>query len=266
MLTDENERIISWNKYTEKILGMKKKELYKKPVSSFYPDLEWRKIRKENIRQKGMQHHLETKMKDKKGDLIDVDISVSVLKDDEKNVIGSIGIIRDISDRKKMQKKLSFEHGLLTSLLDNVPDSIYFKDKDNKFIMVNKTKAEHCNTIPAEMIGKSDFDYMDEERAKKAEEIDNQVLKTGNPIINDVERYRTDDGADRWVSVTKIPRYDESKNIIGTMGISRDITNHMHETKETEKYKKVAIGQNLRMIELRDKVKDLISEMEKKDK
>jgi len=60
-----------------------------------------------------------------------------------------------------------------------------------------------------------------------------------------------------------MPRYDKEGKIIGTMGVSRDVTKRIKGTKETEKYKKVAIGQNLRMIELRVKVNDLISEMEK---
>lgn len=66
MLTDEHERIVSWNKYAENLLGMSKEELNLKPVRSLYPAEEWAKIRAENIRQKGMQHHLETKMIKKK--------------------------------------------------------------------------------------------------------------------------------------------------------------------------------------------------------
>ncbi len=266
MSTDENEKIVSWNKFTEKLLGMDKKDLSKKPVKDLYPEAEWKKIRKQNVRQKGMQHHLETRIYNKNNELIDVDISLSVLKDAKNKVTGSIGIIRDISKRKKTEQKLSFEHNLLTSLLDTIPDSIYFKDKENRFILVNKAKADHNDTHPKDMIGKTDFDYQTKDRAEKSIETDNRVLKTGNPIINEIERYKTEDGADRWLSVTKIPRYNKDNEIIGTMGISRDVTKLMREEKETEKYKKVAIGQNLRMIELRDRVKDMINEVEKEEK
>ena len=133
-VTDSNEHIVSWNKYTEQLLGMKKDDLHMMSVQSLYPPDEWKKIRSENVRQKGMQHHLETKILRKNKEPLDVDISLSVLKDRRGNVIGSIGVIRDISDRKEMERKLMSERDLLQSLLDNIPDSIYFKDAERKFI------------------------------------------------------------------------------------------------------------------------------------
>jgi PAS domain S-box-containing protein len=105
-LTDENERIISWNKYVEHLLGMDKNDLYMKHVSSLYPSKEWQKIRAEHVRQKGMQHRLETKMLRKNNEPFDVDISLSVLKDNEGKITGSIGVIKDISKRKQMEEKL----------------------------------------------------------------------------------------------------------------------------------------------------------------
>ena len=113
------------------------------------------------------------------------------------------------------------------------------------------------------MIGKTDYDFLPENQAKKAFEGDSMVIQTGRPILDEVEKLTGKDGSERWVSVTKIPRYNMEGQIIGTMGISRDVTKRIKGAKETEKYKKVAIGQNLRMIELRDKVKELIAEMEK---
>jgi len=109
-LTDENERIILWNKYTENLLGMNKDDLYMKPVELLYPPEEWGRIRSENVRQKGMQHHLETKMVRKNNELIDVDISLSVLKNHKGRVIGSVGIVRDITQRKMMELELQRVH------------------------------------------------------------------------------------------------------------------------------------------------------------
>ncbi len=99
MLTDENERIVHWNRYTEKLLGISREELMMRPVKYLYPQEEWKKIRSENIRQKGIQYHMETKMIRNDNELIDVDISLSVLKDRIGNVIGSIGIVKDNSTK-----------------------------------------------------------------------------------------------------------------------------------------------------------------------
>ena len=223
-LTDENEKIISWNKYAEKILKMNKDDLFMKPVKSLYPDEEWKKIRSEHIRQKGMQHRLETKILRKNDEPLDVDISLSVIKNHTGNIIGSIGVIKDISLQKKIEKKLNEEKNLMQSLLDNIPDSIYFKDKQSRFIKVNKAKAQHSNTTQKEMIGKTDYDFLPKEEAEKIHQDDKKVMEDKKPIINKLERLKHGEKKDCWISVTKIPRYNESGEIIGTMGISRDVT------------------------------------------
>ncbi len=223
-LTDDKERIISWNKYAENLLGMGQDDLYMKPVILLYPPEEWKKIRAENVRQKGMQHHLETRMYNKNNELIDVDISLSILKDFNDKIVGSIGVIKDITEQKKIERALAYEHNLLQSLLDNIPDSIYFKDDKNRFVKVNKAKAMHSNVKPDDMIGKTDFDFLTDKVARNIHDDDDKIIDTGKPIINKIEKTRDVDDVEHWVSVTKIPRFDDNGNVIGTMGISRDIT------------------------------------------
>jgi PAS domain S-box-containing protein len=223
-LTDENERIISWNKYAEELLDMDEANLHLKHVRSLYPLEEWRKIRAENIRQKGMQHHLETKVIKKNGELIDVDISISVLKNHNGEIVGSIGVMKDITEQKKVEHELEFKHNLLESLMENIPDCIYFKDGHGKFIKVNKAKANRANSTPQEMIGKTEYDFFSEEYANKSYENERKVMETGNPI-NIIDRVIDKKGVEQWVSITKIPRFDKNGEIIGTMGINRDITN-----------------------------------------
>lgn len=233
-LTDENEQIISWNKYTEKLLDMHEDDLYMKPVKSLYPAEEWKKIRELNIRQKGMQHHLETKVLKKDNETIDVDISISVLKNHEGLIIGSIGVIQDITEQKKIETELEYKHNLLQSLLDNIPDCIYFKDNESKYIKVNKAKAKRSNTKPQQMIGKTDFEFFPKEEATKSYEDDKKIMKTGKPIVNKVEKIKDAIGIEHWVITTKIPRFNKMGEAVGTMGISRDITQLK---KSEEKYR-----------------------------
>ncbi len=109
MMVDEQERLISWNKFTKKLLGMDREDLYLKPVKSLYPDEEWIKIRSHNIRQKGLEAHFETKMIRKDGQIINVGISLSILKDSEGTTTCSIGIISDITERKQAEKQRAFD-------------------------------------------------------------------------------------------------------------------------------------------------------------
>ena len=166
-LVDKQERLISWNKFTEGFLGMGKEDLYLKPVSSLYPAHEWERIRAHDIRQKGMQYHLETVMVKKDGTLIDVDISLSVMKDSNGETIGSIGVIRDITERKKAEEKLqetmelksqfisTVSHELRTPLaamkeglgivLDGLAGRINQKQK--KFLGIAKRNADRLSNL-----------------------------------------------------------------------------------------------------------------------
>ena len=106
-MADEQERLISWNKFTEDLLGMNREDLYLKQVSSLYPPDAWAKIIACNVKQKGLQHHLvETTMFRKDGSIIDVDVSLSVFKNPEDEHINSIAIIRDVTERRKAEEKL----------------------------------------------------------------------------------------------------------------------------------------------------------------
>lgn len=106
MLTDEKERIVSWNKYAEELFGMDKQDFYLKPVSELYPAEEWKRIRKAEIRKSGSRHNFETRIIRKDGRFVDVDLSVNVLKDSRDNIVGSVGILQDITERKSFQQML----------------------------------------------------------------------------------------------------------------------------------------------------------------
>jgi len=113
-MTDEKEQIISWNSFAEKLFGMKAQDLLLRPVHTLYPPEEWKVIRSLNIRQSGYKHHLETKAVCKDGTIIDVDLSVNILKDDKGKIIGSVGMVQDITERKRsnemiLQAKLAAE-------------------------------------------------------------------------------------------------------------------------------------------------------------
>ena len=165
----------------------------------------------------------ETEIKNKDGNILSVEVSSFFLQVEYDEVVNFVLIIRDISDRKQAEIRLMKEHELLQTLMDNIPDSVYFKDEHNKFVMVNKSKAAYSNARPEDMIGKTDFDFLTEGEAKKIFEEDENLIKTGK-MINKIEKLRGLDGSEIWVSITKIPRFDEDGSIIGMMGISRDIT------------------------------------------
>ncbi|MCM8792138.1 MAG: PAS domain S-box protein [Candidatus Omnitrophica bacterium] len=136
------------------------------------------------------------------------------------------GIIEDISQHKEMQEKLILERDLMQNLLDNIPDAIYFKDRYNRIIKVNKFYTQGTGLRVEEIIGKTDFDFFPYEQARQMFEDDNYVLKTGRPIVGKIERTLLRNGSWNQVITTKVPLYDHKGKIIGTMGITRDMTSY----------------------------------------
>lgn len=123
------------------------------------------------------------------------------------------------------QEQLSLEQHVMNALVDNLPDSIYFKDLDSKFIRCNKRVAEilHCES-PQDLVGKSDHDFFCKEEADEYRSDEMHIIETGEPIINKEEHELWPDGEHHWVLSTKLPLRDQEQNIIGTFGLSRDIS------------------------------------------
>ncbi len=125
---------------------------------------------------------------------------------------------------KKGEELQSAEY-LLNCLMDSISDSIYFKNLNSEFIKVSKTFAQkHGLSSPDEAIGKSDFDYFTPEHAQKAFSDEQKIIITGEPLNNIEEKETWTDGHKTWASTTKMPLKDKHGRIIGTFGISRDIT------------------------------------------
>jgi len=173
----------------------------------------------------------ETSFRKKRGKSLWVAITASLLVDRNKKEYLE-GVVEDISSHKKMEKKLAMEREFLQGLLDNIPDAIYFKDRKNRIIKVNKFYMQGTKLKPQEIIGKTDFDFFPKKEAKKMFRDDNYVLKTGNPIVGKIEHNPLSNGSFSQVMTTKIPMYNEVGKIIGTMGITRDMTAYANLEKE----------------------------------
>ncbi len=154
-----------------------------------------------------------------------VQVIKNPLMDPDGNVMGIQGIFWDVTERKRIEEQLAFERDLLRALLDNVPDRIYFKDTESRFLQCSLAMAKRLGlNDPAEVVGKRDSDFHPAELAREYFEDEQRILMTGTPIINKVEKQATKDGEEIWASVTKVPTRNRAGFITGIIGISRDIT------------------------------------------
>jgi PAS domain S-box-containing protein len=172
--------------------------------------------------------------------------------DQKGEIRGLVGISRDITKSKEFEKKLIKEQDLLKALMDNIPDKIFFKDRNSRFIRVNKAWAKKYNIENTdEVIGKADTDFFNKSFAEETFLEEQLLMETEQPLINKLERKTKEDGKESYKLVSKVPIKSKNGNITGLVGISHDIT----ELKLTEK--KLATEKEL-LQSLMDNIPDLI--------
>ena len=184
------------------------------------------------------------------------------------NIIGTFGISKDVTALKESEENLAHERELFHALVEYLPDAIYFKDRDSRFVKLSRSKVERArkallkrhraqhglgqteqlspHLIDAEvcaqyLIGKSDFDLMDASEAQEALEQEQAIMCTGKPLISCLEKFLDEDNKSAWRLTTKMPWRDKDGNIIGTFGATRDVTELKEaESKLEETHKRLA--------------------------
>ena len=244
-LTDENERIISWNKYAEELLNMSKEDLFMKPVSSLYPPEEWEKIRSENVRQKGMQHSIETKILKKNNELIDVDLSLSVLKNHEEMVIGSIGVIKDITYQKWAEDALKESEKKFKKLYENAPIPYHTLSPTGEITSVNEKWCRTLGYTKKEVKGKLIFDFIEKTERGSAINSFKEKIQGKKSYAGGHERaFITKHGKERIFVIHDFLNFDKDKNVKSVHTTMEDITHRKRlwekMVKSEEKYRVLA--------------------------
>lgn len=140
-------------------------------------------------------------------------------------VAGSQGIVMDVTERKKAETALSYERDLLRALMDTSAERIYFKDLDSRFIRCSNAMTKTFNLRNMnELMGKRDSDFFGHEHASAALQDEQEIIRTGEPLIGKTEREVWPDGRVTWALSNKMPYRNVGGEIIGTFGISKDIT------------------------------------------
>lgn len=220
-VTDRNERIVSWNRFAEDMLGMTYEDLYGRPVSSLYSEEEWRRIRSYRIREKGTQPTLEAQVIRKDGKVLDCDISITVLKDEAGNITGSIGIMKDVSERKRAAREIKRAEEQYRAIFENSAVAITMTDADEKIISWNKFAESFLGMNYEDLYLRSVSSLYPEEEWKKIRGCN--IRQKGSQHVLETKIYRKDGtlvDVDISISVLK----DANGKITGSIGVIKDIS------------------------------------------
>ncbi|HWA26280.1 MAG TPA: PAS domain S-box protein [Lacunisphaera sp.] len=130
----------------------------------------------------------------------------------------------ELRARRRIEDALAQEQYLLLMLMENLPDHVYFKDLNSRFITVSRSMARRLRLAPNEVKGKTDFDVFSEEHARQAFADEQRIIRSGEPMLDIEEKETWPDGSITWVLTSKLPLRDAAGKIVGTFGVSREIT------------------------------------------
>ncbi len=211
----------------EELSSLSIMDVYTPEARSVFPDI------KRFINETG-HYSFETTHLRKDGSTFPVWVDITAIKDSSGKVLYWAVNIQDLSERRKSEEDLNIEQVLMNNLMNNIPVQIYFKDRKSRFIRINNEQAKRLRlTDPMATIGKSDFDYFTEEHARQAYDDEQTIIRTGEPIVKE-EKETYGEQPDQWVLTTKLPLRDKKGKIIGTFGMSMDITDRKKAAEELQ--------------------------------
>ena len=223
---DSNGLITRINQTELKILGYKEEEMVGRHAAEFTGN---QKASREKVAEL-----LTGKLPDgayerifirKDGTPVPVLLEHRIIRDSDAEIVGVRTTVQDLTSRKSMEEELARERDLLHTLMDTIPDCIYFKDTRSRFTTINKAQADLMGiTDTGTAIGKNDADFFDGDYAREVMADERRILELETPLIGKVEKLETRTGEVRWLSTTKVPIRDSSGVVAGLVGVSRDVT------------------------------------------
>ncbi|MFH2069212.1 MAG: diguanylate cyclase [Candidatus Omnitrophota bacterium] len=215
--------IFDVNPFLMEILGYSRREFLGKHLwdLGFFKDIAVSKSVFRKLQTKGYVRYKDLPLLTKDGRRIDLEFVSNAYRVNGKKVIQCN--IRDITDRKKTENMMRKQQEEIQIIMDSVPAMIFYKDKENRFIRVNRAFAEIMEKPKEELEGKSVFDLYPKEQAEAYWRDDKEVMASGEPKRRIIETMETKRGI-LWVQTDKIPYRDAQGNIAGIIGFTTDIT------------------------------------------
>ncbi len=193
-------------------------------------------------------------------------------KNEKGEIIGVIGFAIDITDKINAEEKTNKSQVILQSIIDLLPIRIFWKDLELKYLGCNRVFANDAGkSSPEELLGKDDYQMGWKEQAELYRNDDFAVIKSNVSKLNYEEEQTTPQGNIMWLNTNKMPLTDGAGNVVGVLGTYIDITDRKlaqdelnRALEETRKVNELMIDRELKMIELKNTVRDLEEKLKSK--
>jgi PAS domain S-box-containing protein len=177
---------------------------------------------------------------------------------ENRDVVGFIATEEDITERVKLERSIEESKAFLNSIVENLPSMVFVKSsKDLKFVLFNKASENLTGFKANEVLGKTDYDFFPKDQAKSFVQNDKSVLFKKELIDIPEEFIQTKDKGEKILHTKKIPILNSNGEAVYILGISEDITEDKEHQREIEQMNAVMVNRELKMIELKKKIKEL---------
>jgi PAS domain S-box-containing protein len=216
--------ILEVNHAFARLLGYGPAELIGKPIAELIADTpEGVAARARQTLGSGAPTGLQRQYRRKDGSIVDVEKSATVIEQDGRKVLCTV--VHDVTERNRAEAALAAEKNLLRTVIDNLPDRVYVKDCQGRYMLDNVAHQKQIGVSSAEaVIGKTGYDLFPRDVAARFEQDDQAILRSATPLYDREELAVDRKGQKRWLLTTKVPFTDGNGSIVGIVGLSRDIT------------------------------------------
>ena len=174
---------------------------------------------------RGLRSTYEIDVRRPDGERRQIELIATPRHGEDGEVTGTLGVFRDVTELRRLQRSLEQERSLLLTLIDSLPDYVYLKDRNCRFIFTNRAQAALVGVSdPRELVGRTDHDFVQKELADRYRADDEKIMESGIGVVNIEEPSEAGRSGPRKVLTTKVPIYDAAGAVTGLVGISRDIT------------------------------------------
>ncbi len=231
---DLDGRFLRWNRAMNRVSGHSNEEISSMKWSDFFlrEDLARTAEAFERVVREG-HASVEATVMNKDGRQIPFQFVGGLPKDHKGNIIGISAVGREIIERKRSEEALKASEKKYRTLIENLPQKIFYKDKNSIYVSCNENYARDLKIGSDKITGKTDYDFFPKEFAEKYRTDDKRIMESGG--TEDIEEKYIQDGREVFVYTIKIPVKDERDNIIGVLGIFWDITERKQAEEEIRK-------------------------------
>jgi PAS domain S-box-containing protein len=200
---------------------------------------------------------------------VTIPVDMNMFQGTWKNRQAIFAVARDIAGRQQTENALRESQQMLQLIMNTIPMSIFWKDKDSIYLGCNQTFIQECglNTV-ADVVGKTPLDLFEPENASELITRDQQVISTNQPLFNVLHSHPHSDGSIGWREFSKIPLHDDEGNAVGVLGVWRDVTeqNRAEERlkrtlEDMERFNQLMRGRERRTLELKSEINELLMEL-----